>query len=110
MIYCRYCARDIHEAAATCPHCGGVQQPAATAARGGAWLSGASLALGIVCLLALLDDSEWDEDTIVGLVLFAVTGIVLGAISLGRQRSGLAIAGVVLSGLGLLAAIGMVAG
>ena len=26
MLYCRVCAKEIHESAATCPHCGAVHQ------------------------------------------------------------------------------------
>lgn len=30
MVYCRGCAKEIHESATTCPHCGAVQQASAS--------------------------------------------------------------------------------
>lgn len=73
------------------------------------WLPIPSLVLGIVCMLALFDDSGWDNDTIVGMLLFAVTSLVLGIVSVSKQEKGkgMAIAGIVLSSISLLALLGM---
>ena len=68
-----------------------------------------SLVLGIVCMLAFFDDSGWDKDTIIGIGIFATTGIVLGAVSLNKQKrgKGMAISGVVLSVIAILCLVGM---
>lgn len=73
------------------------------------WLPIPSLVLGILCALAIFDESEWDQDTINGLFLFAVIGLVLGIIGVSKQVKGrgMSIAGIVLSSLGLLAWLGM---
>ena len=113
MIFCRCCGKEIHETAPACPHCGGVQHSPATSHQhttdGPLWVPITSLTLGIICVLALLDDSQWDKDTIFGLGSFSVAGLVLGAISLNKQKTGkgMAITGVVLSSIALLAFIGM---
>ncbi len=113
MIFCRCCGKEIHETALACPHCGGVQHSAAApshqATDGPLWVSITSLVLGIICVLALFDDSQWDKDTIIGLGSFSVAGLVLGTISLNKQKTGkgMAITGVVLSSIALLAFIGM---
>lgn len=73
------------------------------------WWPIPSLVLGILCILALFDDSGWDKDTIAGMALFAVTSLVLGIVSVSKQErgKGMAIAGIVLSSVSLLALIGM---
>lgn len=83
--------------------------PATTPGEGSYWLPIPSLVLGILCMLALFDESGWDQDTVAGLVLFAMTGLVLGVISVCRQTlgRGMAIAGIVMASIGLLAALGM---
>lgn len=115
MVFCRGCGKEIHESAPACPHCGSIQQAVAGLSsvqkkEGPIWVPIVSLVLGIVSVLALFDDSSWDEETILGLGVFAVTGLVLGCISLyNKQRAGkgMAIAGVVMSSIGLLALIGL---
>lgn len=116
MIFCRCCGKEIHETAPACPHCGGVQHSVVgnfshKATDGPLWVPITSLVLGIICVLALFDDSQWDKDTIMGLGSFSVAGLVLGAISLNKQKAGkgMAITGVVLSSIALLAFIGMFA-
>ena len=73
------------------------------------WLPIPSLVLGIICALALFDESEWDSDTTTGLLLFAIIGLVLGILGVSKQTKGrgMSIAGIVLSSLGLLAWLGM---
>jgi hypothetical protein len=67
-----------------------------------------SLVLGIICVLALLDDSPWDSDTLAGGYMFAIAGLVLGIISVARQAKGrgMAIAGIVMCSITLLALVG----
>lgn len=76
---------------------------------GSYWLPIPSLVLGIVCILALFDESGWDTDTMVGMLMFAVMSLVLGIVSVSKQEKGkgMAIAGIVMSSISLLALIGM---
>lgn len=113
MVFCRGCAKEIHETAPTCPQCGAVQHipapPTPQSIAESPWMAITSLVLGIICVLALLDDSDWDKDTISGLGFFSVLGFVFGAISINKKKPGnnLAIAGVILSLISLLALIGL---
>lgn len=113
MVFCRCCGKGIHETAPVCPHCGGTQQSIAVspykAADGPLWIPITSLVLGIICVLAFFDDSQWDKDTVIGLGTFSVAGLVLGAISLNKQKAGrgMATTGVILSSIALLSFIGM---
>ena len=112
MVYCRGCGQQIHETAPSCPHCGAPQgglAPASVAGRRTSWEAIVSLILGIVAMLAMLDDSEWDLETCLGVGMLAIGGIVCGAIDLSGNNGnrGLSIAGVVLSAIALLALIGL---
>lgn len=92
MVFCRGCAKELHETAVTCPQCGASQITSATpspASVGSPWMAIISLALSIVCTLALFDDSEWDTETIQGLGLFAVAALILGIITINTKRTGL---------------------
>ncbi|EKD97938.1 MAG: hypothetical protein ACD_23C00666G0004 [uncultured bacterium] len=115
MLFCRCCGKEIHETALSCPHCGGVQHSTVISATqlpdGVLWVPITSLVLGIICVIAFFDDSQWDKDTIVGLGSLSVAGFILGVISLNKQKTGksMAIAGVVLSSIALLALVGMLA-
>lgn len=108
MVFCRGCAKEIHETASTCPQCGASQHTATPTTQeissGPPWMAIISLVLGIICVLAMFDDSEWDNDTIVGLGIFSGVGLILGIINITQKRSGLnmAIAGVILSAISLL--------
>lgn len=113
MVFCRCCGKQIHESAPACPHCGGVQYSHDMVDQhlpdGPYWVPISSLTLGIICVLALFDDSPWDKDTIIGLGGISVAGLVLGAISINMQKTGkgMAITGVVLSSIAFLAFVGM---
>ena len=113
MVFCKYCGKEIHETASACPHCGGVQYFAVASPHqttgGPYWIPITSLVIGIICILALSDDSEWSKNTILGLGSFSVAGLVFGAISLNKQKTGkgMAITGVVLSSMALLVFIDM---
>ena len=106
MVFCRGCGKNIHESAKTCPFCGAVQHATINPANvdGTLWMSITSLIFGVLCALALLDDSVWDKDTILGLGIFSVASIVLGVISISKQKrgKGMAVAGIILSSLAFL--------
>lgn len=114
MVFCRGCAKELHETAVTCPQCGAGQITSATlplppANADSPWMAIISLVLSIVCTLALFDDSEWDTETIQGLGLFSVIALILGIITINTKRPGygMAIAGTVLSGVSLLIFVGL---
>jgi len=60
-------------------------------------------------MLALFDDGPMDKDETLGLFMFSIIGIIFGAISIKKQITGkkMAIAGVLLSSISILALIGM---
>lgn len=113
IVFCRGCARDIHETAPMCSGWSapqGLAPPASVERRiGSLWMGITSLVLGVMCGLALLDDSGWDRDTLTGLGLFSTTGLVLGIVSIKTKNSGtgLAIAGTVLSAVSLVLLVGL---
>lgn len=113
VVFCRCCGKEIHETASVCPHCGGVQHFIAASpyqtTDGQLWIPITSLVLGIICILTLFDDSKWDRDTVLGFGSISVAALVLGAISLNKQKTGkgMAVTGVILSSIALLVFIGM---
>lgn len=109
MVFCRGCGKEIHETAPTCPHCGAVQRLSdAHTDDGTIWVPTISLVLGVASFLAACSDGRWDEDTMWGLAFFSCGGLLFGALSLAKQKTGrgVAIGGVVLSSLALLALLG----
>jgi hypothetical protein len=64
--------------------------------------------IGIVFALGIFDNSRWDSDTINGAAAFCILGLVLGIVSVCRQQKGrgMAVAGIVLSSIGLLSVVG----
>lgn len=113
MVFCFGCGKPIHETAPTCPHCGGVQQQVTIISQNTdsspVWLSIVSMILGIIGVLALFDNSNWDKDQILGLGIFSCGGLAFGFISLNNKMAGkgMAITGVVLSSITFLAFLGM---
>lgn len=110
MIFCTGCGKELHETAPMCPHCGKPQKVAAVAHstnvdpnRGPLWPAITSFVLGVVFMLAENWDSGTDSDTTAGYVLFLIVGLVLGIVSLNisKRGRGLAIAGIVMSAIGL---------
>lgn len=122
MVFCRGCGQSIHETAPSCPHCGALQatgSPAVAEPEGSLWLPVPALVLGVFGVLGVIGvatDAEQkgflDKDAATGVAMFAVTGLVLGLIGAIRQARGrgMSISAVVLSCLGLLAAIGLLLG
>lgn len=113
---CPFCKEDIKEGAIKCKHCGSALVDVSSMVgqakpkkEGTLWLPIPSLVIGIIGCLAMFDDSYWTFDEIVGALLFACAGIVLGAVSLSIQKvgKGMAIAGVVLSSLSSVMLVGM---
>ena len=116
MSYCRGCGHQIHETAISCPQCGALQAQHNThsqqvSADGSLWLPVPAVIGGLIPGLGLLAHEEPYKDQVLGTFLCAATAIVFGSTSLARQKrgKGMAIAGVVLGGIGLLAAIGLLA-
>src|SRR5262249_9153320 len=94
----------------TCPQCGDIQ-PTQLRANDSANRIGmpiTSMILGILCFFGLFDPQP-DKDSITGLMVFSIVGLLLGVLSLGKRKAGkkMAIAGVVLTSIALLAFMGM---
>jgi hypothetical protein len=69
------------------------------------------LVIGGLMALAVLDDSPWDAETVVGCLSFTIGGLVLGIVSLANRKpdKGIAIAGVVVSGVATVMLLGLLA-
>lgn len=113
---CPFCKEDIKEGAIKCKHCrsalvdvSSMTNQVIKKQEGTLWLPIPSLVLGIIGCLAMLDDSYWTYDELVGAIFFTLVGIILGAVSLSNQKvgKGIAIAGVILSSLAILFFVGM---
>lgn len=105
-MYCKFCGREIHESAVSCPGCGAVQSvhqaSSTTAQSSSSWMAVTSLITGLLGMITLLDDSKWDTETVVGIVvLFACPAAIWGVWTLAEKRGGrnMAIAGVVMSAI-----------
>lgn len=66
---------------------------------GSLWLAVPPLVLAILCFLLLIDIASWDGDTFAGFLLFWITSISMGIVSVCIQNRGrgVAIAGIILS-------------
>jgi len=113
-MFCRYCGKEIHESAVSCPGCGAVQSVqqvrSAATPEASSWMAIASLVTGILGMLTLLDESIWDMETVVGVVvMFACPAAIWGIWTLAERRSGrgMAIAGVVMSAIVFVACVGV---
>ncbi|MEQ1531982.1 MAG: DUF4190 domain-containing protein [Sideroxydans sp.] len=126
MIFCRGCGKQIHETAPTCPHCGFTQLvasvPVQESPKTSIWMSITSLVIGVIVFLALsaieFNESggryyleESDKEALVGILVFGIAGLGFGVGSLITKSAGkgMAIAGIALSALAILAAIGILA-
>ncbi|PUA19164.1 hypothetical protein [Glaciimonas sp. PCH181] len=112
MVFCRGCAKEIHESAPLCPQCGASQPTNISLQQKKESPSGVAItALMLTCLsfLACLV-SEGDKDSLFGVAAFAITGAILGGINLQQRRSGktIAIVSVVLACITLLLSLGQI--
>lgn len=78
MVYCRGCAKEIHESAASCPHCGAVQHTETTKNSSG--VSVGVLVIGYLCTF-----------------FFPIVGIGIGIYTIAKQKIGHGIAMIGLS-------------
>jgi len=111
MSFCRHCAKEIHETALACPQCGGLQSSEArpSTPRTDHWIAIVSLVTGIIAILAMLDDSVWGWDEVIGVLSVGILpSIALGILAIQRKSAGvgMAIAGLVMGVVALLALIG----
>jgi len=89
MVYCRGCAKEIHETAQMCPHCGYV----VTALNLGSgqknyWMAIVSLVISALSVLNWLTINQWDGSERIGLITFSVASIALSTISLSNKYRG----------------------
>lgn len=82
MVFCHGCGKQIHETAPSCPGCGAIQSNAADRDKHH-WSSIVSLISGIIVFLLLLTepDGNWDNETIVGVMIFGAIPISFGLYS-----------------------------
>lgn len=106
--YCRGCGKEIHSDVFACPHCGTPQLARVSKAwtpRANRSLAVASCALGLFTLFIIVfDESTWMRDEVIGGILFALAGVVCGALSIYHQKPGssTAVVGLVTAGTSLL--------
>lgn len=100
-MFCRFCGKSMHETAISCPSCGGVQNTAFVSNTGASiWMSIASMITGLLGMLALMDNSPWDMETVVGVIMISsCPAAIWGVWTLVEKRGGknMAIAGLVMS-------------
>lgn len=109
MVFCRGCSKEIHESAQSCPHCGATQAIVAPSSSGPGWMSIVSAILAGLAFIGSLDpDVAYDKDATLGIGMFGVISVVLGAISLQQKKMGktLPIIAITFAVLGLLILIG----
>lgn len=109
MVFCRGCGKQLHETALTCPGCGAPQKDTSQDGNDGPlWRPIATLIVGILTISPFANQGHLDHDTVVGIAAFGFGGLVLGGWTLSQQKRGrwLAIAGVAMAGLALLALLG----
>lgn len=110
---CPYCRELIRVGAIKCRHCKSLLTDviqsqtvvpnteicASCPKRGTLLLPIPAFVLGLMTFMMFLDDSGWDVDTIVGGILIASLGAILGGLSIAKQKLGYkwAVAGLSLS-------------
>jgi hypothetical protein len=106
MVFCRGCGKEIHESAASCPHCGAPQGNAHHSSGKPGWMAILSIVIAGIALFGSL--SFIDKDEMAGATLFGIISLILGIINLQQKRpgKGLSIAGISISSLALLILLG----
>ena len=110
-VFCRGCGVQIHEQAATCPHCGAPQALGAqvpnTEPRS-PWLAWTALILASMSAISVFEVASWDRDAYVGAAIFGAVGIALAVTSLAQKRLAkpVAVFSLVVRILGFLTALG----
>jgi hypothetical protein len=113
-MFCRFCGKEIHETAINCPGCGGIQSATSSMAvvipGTSIWMAVSSLTTGLLGMLTLMDESSWDMETAVGVVLlFSCPAAIWGIWTLAEKRAGknMAIAGIVMAVIIFLSCLGI---
>lgn len=102
--FCEDCGSIIKLKAEICPTCGVRIQNTEKGIRIGTyWIPVPSFILGLLALLASLDDPGWDYDTFVGFATFIFASLIFGFVGMSIQETGkvLSILGIVFSVLSL---------
>jgi hypothetical protein len=123
-IACPYCKETIKLNALICKHChSDLRLPSAQVSpvahppvsnpdeNGTLWIPVPSLILGVLSFVSFFDDSSWDMDTAVGIMLFSAIALILGIVGVSVQKvgRGMSITGIVLGALSFILAIGIAA-
>lgn len=89
MVFCRGCAKEIHDTAPYCPNCGAPQPGATTVQRGiSPWLAITSIVLAILAIICAVKVESFDHDQVVGGAALAVLALAAGAINLHQKKTG----------------------
>lgn len=116
---CPFCKEDIQEGAMKCKHCGSMLVSVKTSSLQNETIPNISadkmkaetiaipitaMVLGIIAVLCGLSVSRFDKDALLGVAVLSLAGLILGIVCVKKQKrgKGMAIAGIVLSGIGLL--------
>lgn len=104
---CPYCKEEIVFGAIKCKHCHSDLLQCSNNKRGFAITS---IIFGIIVILASFDKSEWDSDTLDGLFIFSGLGLFFGIMTITQKYGGknIAIAGIIMSCIGLLEYISLI--
>jgi uncharacterized membrane protein len=110
-VRCPLCKEFIHKGAIKCKHCGSMLQKYLSQQdekEGSLWIAIVSLIFGLLVFLAVLDEIEWDKNSTIGFITLVFISLGFGILGVVKKLhgEGMAIAGIVLSSLAILIAIG----